>query len=235
MLLFIGLAASAITLTSPDTSIRWQVSTDGAQYSVSRKGETIVAPSALGLTLSKAAPFSPFSTVKIRRESRSETYRLIATKAASERVTYNQLVVTYHETSGLRRQISLQVRAYNDGIAFRYILPHGAPSAIKGEATEFLFPNDASCEISELNGSHEVNWSRQKVSQLTAGKLYDVPAVCESESGRTHFAIAQSDLVGYTCSSLTPDGYGLKSISPHFQIIRMSRYGPPTGLPAPGA
>lgn len=40
-------------------------------------------------------------------------------------------------------------------------------------------------------------WSELKISELKADKLYDLPAACASASGRTHFAIAQSNLPGY--------------------------------------
>ncbi len=207
MFLLAGLAASAMAITSPDKSLRFQVSADGAHYSVSRNGEAIVAPSPLGLTLAGAAPYAALSAVQVRRESHSRTLPLVATKAASARDAYNGVVITYRESSGLHRRITVEARAYDDGIAFRYRLPGGG--AIKGEATAFLFPNDAECEVSEYAGSHEMTWSSLKISQLQSGKLYDMPAVCASASGRTHFAIAQSGLVGYAGGGLEPVANGL--------------------------
>lgn len=220
MLLFAAAAASALIVSSPDKSIELSLSADGAVYSARRKGEEIVAPSPLGLHLAQAAPFGALSTVKVRPEHRRGSTPLTASKAERASDAYNGVVATYRETGGLRRTITIEARAYNDGLAFRYILPSGAAYAVKGEATAFLFPNDATCELSEYVGPHEANWSAQKISALKADKLYDVPVVCGSASGRTHFALAQSNLGGYAGSALEPVAHGL-----HVRVT------PPPGAP----
>lgn len=209
MLFLAAMASSALLLASPDKSIRFELSPDGAHYSVFRNNEEIVAPSPLGIVLAKAAPYSALRTVKVRRESHSQTLALVATKAAKTTDVYNGIAVTYREASGLHRRLTIEVRAYNDGVAFRYVLPDGAGYAVKGEATSFLFPNDPDCVVSEYTGPHEANWGDARVSQLKAGKLYDLPLACGSASGRTHFAIAQSNLVGYAGSGLEPVAGGV--------------------------
>jgi len=208
MLILAAAAASVLTVASPDKSIEFRLSDDGATYSVTRKGEQIVAPSPLGLVLAQAAPYAPLSRVAVRSERHRQMLPLIATKAAQASDSYNAIVVRYRETSGSGRTISIEARAYDDGIAFRYVLPRGANYAVAREATGFLFPNDAACEISEYNGAHEIEWSALKVSELRTGKLYDLPAVCASASGRTHFAIAQSNLPGYAGGGLEPVSNG---------------------------
>ena len=204
MLPILAMAASALTITSPDKSVEFKLSDDGAHYSVSRKGEEIVASSPLGLVLAQADPYGVLSAVEVHKDSRRHKIPLVATKADAAVDAYNSVTVTYRETAGLHREMSVEARAYNDGVAFRYSLPDGAAYTVKGEATGFLFPNDAACEVSEYTGAHEMTWSELKISQLDASKVYDVPAVCASASGRTHFAITQSNLVGYAGSGLEP-------------------------------
>ncbi len=208
MLFTVIAAASALTIASPDKSVEFRLSGDGAHYSVYRKGEEIVASSPLGVVPSRAEPYGDMTATAVHKQSRRQKIPLVATKASSAVDAYNGAVVTYREASGLRREVSVEARAYNDGIAFRYRLPASVAQALKGEATAFLFPNDAECEVSEYVGSHEMTWSSLKISQLQAGKVYDVPALCASASGRTHFAIVQSGLVGYAGSSLEPVANG---------------------------
>ena len=202
------IAAAALIIASPDKSVEFKLSEDGAHYSVYRKGEEIVASSPLGLVLSQAAPYAPMSTLKVHKDKHRQVIKLVATKADSATDAYNAITVTYRETTGLHREVSVEARAYNEGVAFRYVLPAGAAYAVKAEATGFLFPNDAACEVSEFAGSHEMTWANLKISQLDTTKLYDVPVVCASTSGRTHFAIAQSNIVGYAGSGLeaVPNG-----------------------------
>ncbi len=201
-------AAAGLVVASPDKTIEFRLSGDGTHYSVSRKGEEIVASSPLGLIPAETDPYGPLAAAAVRKESRKRTIPLVATKANLAVDAYNGVVVTYRETTGKHRQVTLEARAYNGGIAFRYRLADGAAHAIKGEATGFLFPNDAECEVGEYVGSHEMPSSLLKVSELKADKLYDIPAVCASASGRTHFAIAQSGLAGYAGSGLEPVAHG---------------------------
>ena len=206
--MFSIIAAAALIIASPDKSVEFKLSEDGAHYSVYRKGEEIIASSPLGLVLSQAAPYAPMSTLKVHKDKHRQVIKLVATKADSATDAYNAITVTYRETTGLHREVSVEARAYNEGVAFRYVLPAGAAYAVKAEATGFLFPNDAACEVSEFAGSHEMTWANLKISQLDTTKLYDVPVVCASTSGRTHFAIAQSNIVGYAGSGLeaVPNG-----------------------------
>ncbi len=208
MLPIFAAAAAGLVVTSPDKSIELKLSADGTHYSVSRKREEIIAASPMGLVLAQAAPYGPMTVTQVRKESHKQRIPLVATKADAAADAYNAISITYSETAGARRRMTLEARAYDGGIAFRYRLPDGAAYAVKGETTAFLFPNDAECEVSEYAGSHEMPSSLLKVSQLKADKLYDIPAVCASASGRTHFAVAQSGLVGYAGSGLEPVAHG---------------------------
>ncbi len=209
MLFLAALASSAVTIASPDKSIRFELSPDGAHYSVYRKNEEIVAPSPLGLVPAKGQPYSSLDATKVARGTHNQSIVLIVTKAARTADIYNSLAVTFREASGLHRQLTVEARAYNDGVAFRYVLPKSTNEAIKGEATAFLFSNDPDCVVSDFTGPHEANWVDARLSQLKAGKLYDMPMACASASGRTHFAIAQSNLSGYTGGGLEPVAGGV--------------------------
>ncbi len=53
---------------------------------------------------------------------------------------YNSLVAKYMQNGSLGRLINVEVRAYNDGVAFRYVIPQSTPLIeilIAEEATEF--------------------------------------------------------------------------------------------------
>ncbi|CAM3237781.1 glycoside hydrolase family 97 protein [Asticcacaulis taihuensis] len=209
-------AASAFLVQSPDKSIEVQLSTDGSHYTVQRGGEEIIAPSPLGITPANAAGYSDLLPVEARRDHIKRMVPLIATKAASTSEDYNSLVVTYREKTSLHRQISIEVRAYNDGIAFRYLLPKGQAYAIKDELTGYRFAYDPVCEVTDYTSSHENTWRAVPVSQLDSAKTLDMPVVCASASGRTHFAITQSNLAGYTGSAFQarPDGFQVH-LTPH--------------------
>jgi alpha-glucosidase len=204
------LVAAAVVLASPDRTTRVEVASDGSSLSVSRKGEEILAPSPLGLELSDAPDFGKLELLEVKRGTRRRTIPLTATKARNALDHYNLALITFREAGGPRRTLTIEARAYSDGVAFRYRLPEGAPVALKGEKTAFRFSYDPKCLVTEYTSSHENEWHHLKVSQLDPAKSYDVLAVCASPSGRSHFAIAQSDLSGYAGATLKPVDGGLK-------------------------
>jgi alpha-glucosidase len=195
--------ASGVTVASPDGTARIAIAADGASVAVWRKGEQIVAPSPVGLDLQGAA-LGPLKLVGVKRVKRDRAIPLTATKARVARDHYNGAAISFAETTGARRRLTLEARAYDDGVAFRFLLPEGQKVELKGEKTALLLANDPKCEVTEYSSSHENAWLDRKISQLDRSKLYDFLMLCASASGRTHFAVTQSDYTSYAGAALKP-------------------------------
>lgn len=201
--------AGGVTIASPDGTARIAIAADGASVAVWRKGEQILAPSPVGLDLHGAA-LGPLKLVGVKRIKQDRTIPLIATKARAARDRYNGAAITFAETTGAKRRLTIEARAYDDGVAFRYLLPEGQKVELKGEKTTLLLPNDPQCEVTEHATSHENEWPSRKISQLDKSKLYDFLLLCPSASGRTHFAVTQSDFTAYAGAALEPVDGGVK-------------------------
>ena len=210
MLFTLLAAAGSIAVQSPDRATRIEIASDGSSLSVSRKGEQILAASPLGLELSDAPGFSGLELAGIKRTTVRRTIPLTASKARSALDHYNSALIAFRESTGSRRTLTIEARAYDDGIAFRYLLPKGGPVSVRKEKTTFRFRGDPTCLVTEYSGAHENSWAARKISQLDPAKSYDLLASCESPSGRTHFAIAQADLSNYAGASLKRANGGLQ-------------------------
>jgi alpha-glucosidase len=167
-------------------------------------GEPIVSASPMGLELADAPDFSDLEVVDVKRQSQRSDIRLTATKASTARDWHNGAIVTFREKTGATVRFRWRREPSNDGVAFRYLLPKDAAVVLKGRKDGLSFPGDPACEVTEYSGSHENSWVLKKISELDGAKLYDVPVVCSSASGRTHYAIAQSGIEAYAGSSLVP-------------------------------
>jgi len=215
--LFATSAASAAEqrLSSPDGALQVTVSdSDGqARYAVAYKGRRLLAPSALGLALSVGGPLS--HGLKITGavpSTHDSTYELVAGKARTVRDHHNQLSVDFQEPEGARRRLRVIVRAYDDGVAFRYVLPHqpGIGTVnVRNEETRFDFPADYRCwglNLGRFGTSHEGEYDPVQASKFREHNLYDAPLVCES--GNAAFAIAEADLKDYAGLYITGRGDG---------------------------
>jgi alpha-glucosidase len=205
----LALAAPA-TLVSPDGSIVLNIERDASRFSIMRHGEMVIEPSPLGLELENAPALDKLELVKRKDVKVKRSVPLVATKASSALDHYKGTTLRFRESTGAKRHLLLDLRAYNDGVAFRYRLETPRPVSLRNERTAFIPAGDPSCLFTPAHGAHEEAFARLKLSQLPTDTGYDVPVVCASPSGKTAFAITQAYLEGYTGSSFMREGQGLR-------------------------
>ena len=116
-------------------------------YSITFNDKPVIDASALRLELANQAALGPnLHIVKTTPSSIDETYQLVAGKTKSARNHCNTLLVELEEDGADRRKIQIEARAFDDAIAFRYVVPK-QPSLseykLTKEATEFRIHTDA--------------------------------------------------------------------------------------------
>ena len=198
-----GAMSNTMTLSSPDTQIEVQfdIQSDGAPaYSISRKGEPIISPSRLRLQLLDDRDFYAFEVIDTKIRTVDQSYDLIAAKASTARDHFNELTVSLKEKSTPARRLDLIFRAYDDGVAFRYVIPKQQALSklqLRSEDTQYVFAADYSCyglNIGRVDSSHEGEFDPMKARMIREHSLYDVPLTCKSQSGASAFALAEADL-----------------------------------------
>jgi alpha-glucosidase len=202
--------AAPVTVTSPDGQAAIRIAPDGASYVVTRGAETVIASSPLGLDFDGQPPLGELALENVTTSTTDRKIPLVATKASVARDHYRAATLVFRERAQGARRLLVDVRAYDDGVAFRYRIDGAEPVRLRGEKTAFVPAGDPECLVSVAEGAHEVPFARRKISQLRDNEGYDVPVVCTSPSGRTAYAITQSHLEGYTGASLWREGAGLR-------------------------
>jgi alpha-glucosidase len=115
-------------------------------YSVSYRGKPLITQSALQLELGSHPLGANVQVVKQTGSQTDETYRLVTGKASAVRNHYNALRLQTEERSGLWRQLDIEARAYDDAVAFRYVVPDQRAIRefrLANESTEFRISKDA--------------------------------------------------------------------------------------------
>jgi alpha-glucosidase len=144
-------AQSSAVLKSPDGNLvmKFRTPADAGplSYAVAFRGKPLIDDSALQLELEGQRPLG--AEVRIARQTPStvdETYRLVTGKASTVRNHFNALRIELEENGESRRDFSIEARAYDDAVAFRYIVPEQRPIRefrLKKESTEFRISKDA--------------------------------------------------------------------------------------------
>ena len=112
-------------------------------YSVAFRGKAVLLDSPLGLDFADAAPLARGLVVeKETPGSFDTTWERVAGKSRQVRDRGNELTLDLLETATPGRRLRVVFRAYDDGVAFRYVLPEqpglGA-FRLSAERTEFRF------------------------------------------------------------------------------------------------
>jgi alpha-glucosidase len=128
-------------VTSPDGTLQLtlQNKTGVLTYAVTSGAATLVKPSTLGIETNETSFSNGLTFVKATSKKINETYTMMSGKRLQNQAKGNETSVLFRKGSGLLLRIDL--RAYNDGVAFRYAFPgQGKTVAITAETTTFTIP-----------------------------------------------------------------------------------------------
>ena len=193
----------ALTVASPDGK---NVAGVGVQdghlaYYVQRGGRWIIQPSLLGFAF-RGAPALRDSLRIVGNERRAydTTWTQPWGEVARVRDQHNELRVTVEEQSAPRRRFVVAVRAFDDGVGFRYELPEQAALGefeISDELTEFTLADNArawwiASDRPRLDRSEQL-YSSGPVSTLDS---VQTPLTMAMSSG-TQVVIHEANLVDY--------------------------------------
>ena len=182
---------------------------DGGQlvYSATYRGKTVIADSALRLDLQGQDPLGADVVIaKTEATTTDETYRLVTGKASEVRDHFNALRLELEERGEAHRSLMIEARAYDDAIAFRYVIPDQTPIRelrLKQEDTEFRLTSDATAYaliLPDFHSQYESEFIRLPFSYLVqmgqpGAVTVGLPLVLE-EPGVAWLAITEADLEG---------------------------------------
>ena len=208
--------AAEYVLHSPDGRLGIIVSDEaGLQYRVECDGRTMVLPSTLGLEFQDGTRLGPSAVVSQTKTARhSGTWNNEFGKRRLVRDHWRELELTLVETNGMKsRQFGLVIRAYDDGVAFRYDLPEASGLGrfvLTRELTEFHFADNYRCWAGEESPCAENHYPEGTLGTLpetnaAGGRFKSVlPLLVETPGG--YVAVAESDLLDWAGMFVTGTG-----------------------------
>lgn len=206
---------SPVSVISPNGEISIEISDagqvrTGLEYSVKFHGKALIAESRLGLELVGQQPLGPgMKLTGMQHESADETYTTPVGKTREVRDHYNGLRADFTDSDG--RKIFIESRVFDDGVAFRYLVPKQpqiGQTRIAHELTEFTYAKDASAYPLILDGyqsSWEDEYQLRNVSGLHKDWLIGLPLLA-NVPGVGWVAITEADIENYSGMYLKKSG-----------------------------
>ena len=196
-------AQKPIVLTSPDNNIQFQFQLfEGmAMYSVAYKKTILIDQSRIGLTFSNGSFNDELKTGKTIRRQGEENYQLVVGKVKSVKERFNELVIPIQQKENSIR-VNFVVRAFNDGVAFRYEfldIPGQSTFELRDENTSFTIranPTVLTMFLDSYTTSHEGLYTKTSLENLAKNKLMALPSLFEFP-GNLYLAITEAALLDY--------------------------------------
>ena len=189
MLLFFCLTAMAVSagnyeVSSPNGKVKVTVTTDAAvQWSVDYDGRQVLLPSTIDIRLMQGKKTIGLGTVgKVARLSVNSSFKNPFYKRMTVNDAYGQLLLY------TTQKFTIEVRAYNDGAAYRLISKEKKATLVSDETVEFRFADDYPAFIPYVNDnrggerycySFESYYDEVPLSKMYSDSLAITPlAVC---------------------------------------------------------
>ncbi len=201
-------------VSSPDGRINVVVSdTQGLRYRVELDSKAVLTDSPLGLEFKDGVLLGRSAILTNAEASQHDgQWENPFGQRRFVRDHWRQLHLTLEERGEPRRMFGLIVRAYDDGIAFRYDLPNESglgDFVLTDERTEFRFAEDYRCWAGNESESAENQYPEKKLSAIRTGRQGRpfrsvLPLLVETP--RAYIAIAESDVLDWAGMSLSGTG-----------------------------
>jgi alpha-glucosidase len=217
---FQPLAAEDIELTSPDQQVVFKATVvDGRlSFAVSAGGATVIARSPLVITLDGDDITAGVKLGDVTRSETQETYPWHGSRSVATNHSKNASFSLQHIAT--KTDYALEARAFNDGVALRYLVPAANKHRVPDEATTFMIPAGSMVWHHDLEGHYEAVHKRSNVDDIEPGEWIAPPVTYKLPNGTGYASITEAALVNYSGMAFQADGRrGLKTVLGHAQHV----------------
>src|SRR5262249_32570614 len=113
----------------------------------------------------------------------------------------NDLLIALEPAARKSLGYLLEVRAYDDGVAFRFLVPDRrghAPPGVPDEATTLTLPAGSTVWSHDLRGHYEGQHEKQDVADVEAGSWTAPPLTYRLPEGAGYASITEARLIDYS-------------------------------------
>jgi alpha-glucosidase len=223
-----GQLVMRLFIVSPQDSILIRLA-----YSVTYRGKPLIDTSLLGITLHDVDVLlgETIGLVTSKTSSVDETYSVPLGPRTKIRNHYNSLIAQYLQNGSLGRRVTIEARAYDDGVAFRYYIPRTSTVEdlqIEEELTDFHFAQDGDAYAASLSGYQSApgEYQRTKLSAIQRTSLTALPFLVE-QPGVGWVAITEAQIDNYPGMHVFhPEGTTMRTtLSPRLDDQALAMHG----------
>ncbi len=173
-------------------------------YRVSYQGKAVLVDSPLGLDILGAPALDQgFEVLAAERRSNDSAWQNPFGARRTVPDHFNEMTVSLREKKAPGRRLDLVFRAYEEGVAFRYVLPEQeglGEFTLAGEGTGFYFAGEPSAfalNMGRFNTHNEGEYLRTALRDIKPASIINLPLLVEMPGGGPWAAVLEADLTDY--------------------------------------
>ena len=204
-------AQKNIRCSSPDGHIvfSFSVEKNKPNYSVEYNKQLLINHSSLNLIFDDGAPlYNCTYSASPKFSSATAQYKLIVGKTSAVNDRYKEVIIPL---KGDKYAVNIEVKIFNDGLAFRYVFPKQGNKnnfTLLDEQSQFNVAGNPVAKVLQLRNfttSHEGLYTTAALSEIKNDTLLDMPALFEF-SNHVFMAITEAALLDYAGMYLVKHG-----------------------------
>jgi alpha-glucosidase len=201
-----GGATIVTQVASPDASVQAKVILDEGRlhYAVSFKGQPVLEIAPLSFSVDGVTLTAGVTSGDIKPYQVKETYPWRGVHSQAINDCNGTTLALSHAAS--KSHYSLDIRAFNNGIAFRIVVPGSESARVPDEATRFVLPAGSTAWFHDLKGHYEGVHAKKAVEDIKEGEWAAAPLTFKLPRGAGYAAITEAALVNYSGMALQADG-----------------------------
>ncbi len=194
-----------LSVISPNEDVTFRLldgSDDGLRYEIGLNGDAVVTPSKLGIQIEGVNLGDGARVESVERYEVDEQFPTRCVHSSAINQSRGAKFTLLHEPSGTR--FVLEVRAFDDGVAFRHIVP-GDGERTPDAATEFTIPKGSIVWHHDMGGHYEGIHREQPIDEISAGRWIAPPMTFKLPREAGYAAITEAALMNYAGMALQVD------------------------------
>lgn len=196
--------AEAYEVISPDGQLKIKLHlNNGTRYELWRGEKQLIAPSSIGLNLDNGTIIGAGTVRETSTRSVNTSLEVFIGKNKTLKEAYNELLIRFNEN------YDLLVRAYDEGLAYRFITRLSGEIIINSEDLVFNFPEDPKVyfpECSDLRNFERAYNLYPSVTGMTAGKWAVSPTLFAYPNSTCKLTVTEADAYDYPGLYITTNG-----------------------------
>jgi len=196
-----------VVVVSPDGNLRFTLlpNAERLTFTVMRGGIPFVEPSSIVMMLDSYDLSAGVVFKNLERYEVNETYPWNGAHSTATNRCTGARITLQHDLSFV--DYTLEVRVFNDGVAFRHVIPGEQGTArVPDEYTTFVLPAGATVWYHDLDGHYEAEYKENPVSDVEPGEWAGPPLTARLPGNKGYASITEANLVNYSGMALEADG-----------------------------